>query len=124
MSVLISLLLLIVLPTLLLRVAALIWKANLSWLNAFILAFAMAVISILIRALVGSGIVPPLPTWGSAVVTGVIYFGLGAWWVGWRGSDKDGGRLGLRGGLAVMLLYVALSAALSLAGAAVVATLR
>ena len=94
-------------PSVVVKFAALLIRAKLSWKHCFVFGCAVAVMSVLgrlISHLTGRDLPIPL-----AVIFGVgLNLGLGSWYFSSRGLDKAGNAVGVRGGFKLMLIYLLL----------------
>ena len=114
---------LVVLPSVFVKIAALLSRARLSWKHCFIFGSAVAFLAIGSRAtswLTGQALPVPL-----AIVFGsTIQLALGSWYFSSRGEDKAGKPVGLRGGLRLMIVYLLLLAFLAGSAVALASALR
>ncbi len=113
---------LVVLPSVFVKIAALLSRARLRWKHCFVFGSAIAFLVIGSRAtswLTGQALPVPL-----AVICGfTIQLALGSWYFSSRAEDKAGRPVGLRGGLRLMIVYLLLLTFLAGAALALASTL-
>ena len=118
----VPLVMLVLLPSAALKLAAVISRIRLRWLHCFAFGCAVALASISGQAATLYLWQPPL--WLAIIGGAAIYLTLGTWFVGTRGFDRTGQPAGRAGGMKVMLVYLLLLAAMIIAALAIASLVR
>ena len=113
---------LLLLPSAILKFAAVICRIRVRWLHCF--AFGVVVVIVSIAGRATSLYLWNPPFWLATLLAVGAYLCLGSWYVGSRGIGRDAKPIGRRGGLKLMLVYLALLASFIGAGFAVISMVR
>lgn len=111
---LIPLVTLFLLPSVFIKLAAIICRARLRWLHCFVFGLVVVVLSIAGRATSLYIWSPPL--WLSIPVAVAVYLYFGSWFLSSRGIGRDGQPIGKKEAIKMTLVYLGLLALLGLLG--------
>lgn len=109
---------LVLLPSVFLKLAALLSWKKVRWKHCFVFGAAAAILSIAGRA-ISLSIGHSLPVWLAGIVSCCIYLSAGSWFLSSRGIDKEGRPLGFVGGMKVIIVFLALLALFSVGALAI-----